>query len=86
MVGLLWYLGLIVILCWILIVALFRYSSLGAIVAAVVAPFLTAWVAPEYLNAVIMIILLILWRHQDNMRRLIKGSEIKIGHHGHERS
>jgi glycerol-3-phosphate acyltransferase PlsY len=29
---------------------------------------------------------LILWRHQDNIRRLIKGSETKVGQHGHKRS
>ena len=86
LVGLLWYVGVMVILCWILIVVLFRYSSLGAIVSVVVSPFLIAWLAPQYLDAVIVINLLILWRHQDNMQRLIKGSEIKVGHHGHKRS
>ncbi|HEV2613708.1 MAG TPA: glycerol-3-phosphate 1-O-acyltransferase PlsY [Gammaproteobacteria bacterium] len=81
-VGLSWQLGLLVILCWIIIVALFRYSSLGALIALVLSPFLTAWLTPQYLNAVIVINLLILWRHQDNIARLIKGRETKIGHHG----
>lgn len=81
-VGLSWQLGLLVILCWIIIVALFRYSSLGALISLVLSPFLTAWLTPHYLNAVIVINLLILWRHQDNIARLIKGRETKIGHHG----
>jgi glycerol-3-phosphate acyltransferase PlsY len=86
LVGLLWYVGVIVILCWVFVVVLFRYSSLGAIVSTLVSPFLIAWFAPEYLDAVILINLLILWRHQDNIRRLIKGSETKVGQHGHKRS
>jgi len=79
LVGLLWFIGVIVILCWVLVVLLFRYSSLGAVVALCVTPFLVGWLAPECLEPVVVIILLILWRHQDNIRRLIKGTETKIG-------
>lgn len=86
LMGLSWQIGVIMMLCWIFIVLLFRYSSLGAVVALLVTPFLVAWLTPQYLEAVIVIIVLILWRHQDNMRRLIKGTESKIGNHGHERS
>ncbi|MDX2163813.1 MAG: glycerol-3-phosphate 1-O-acyltransferase PlsY [Gammaproteobacteria bacterium] len=79
LVGMIWSIGIIVILCWVLVVLLSRYSSLGAVVALCVTPFLVEWLAPEYLEPVVVIILLILWRHQDNIRRLIKGTETKIG-------
>lgn len=79
MVGLLWYLGLMIIFVWLLTAVISRYSSLGAIVAIIATPILTAWFVPQYLFPVIIINLLILWRHHDNMLRLIKGTEAKIG-------
>jgi len=64
----------------------FRYSSLSAIVAAVFAPFFylfgdgVAWdaVAPVAL-AIAVMGLLLLWRHAENIQRLIAGKETKIG-------
>jgi glycerol-3-phosphate acyltransferase PlsY len=80
------WLGLAVLLSWILTAVFFRYSSLSAIVAAVFAPFFylfgdgVAWdaVAPVAL-AIAVMGLLLLWRHAENIQRLIAGKETKIG-------
>ncbi len=78
LMGLAWQIGVIIVVCWIFMAIFFRYSSLAAMVSLVVTPFLVSWIAPEYLEPVVVIILLILWRHQDNIKRLIKGTESKI--------
>lgn len=75
-----WPLGLALILTWLLIVLIFRYSSLGAIVAAVLAPVYGYWLLMpgNYLPIVIMCIFLI-YRHWKNIKNLLAGKEDKIG-------
>ena len=64
---------------WLLIAVVFRYSSLAALVAAVVsaiaAPFITE---PSRAWLIAGIALLIILRHHENIRRLIDGSEGRI--------
>jgi len=80
------WLGLAVLLSWLLVAYFFRYSSLAAIVAAAFAPFYylfgdgVAWEAagPVALAMTVMAVLL-LWRHADNIRRLLSGQEARIG-------
>lgn len=80
------WLGLAVLLSWGLVAYFFRYSSLAAIVAAVFAPFYylfadgVAWdaSAPVALAMAAMGALL-LWRHAENIQRLLSGQETKIG-------
>jgi glycerol-3-phosphate acyltransferase PlsY len=75
------WLGAATLLTWIIIAAFFRYSSLAAIVSALFAPFyqLLIWgVAPALLCIGVMSLLL-LWRHQPNMRKLFAGTESRIG-------
>ena len=80
------WLGLSVVLSWVLIAGFFRYSSLAAIVAAVFAPTFylfgdgVAWnvAAPVTLSMAVMSVLL-LWRHAENIQRLISGKETRIG-------
>ncbi|MFT5161718.1 MAG: glycerol-3-phosphate acyltransferase PlsY [Alteromonadaceae bacterium] len=63
---------------WLLVVWLSGYSSLAAIVAAVMAPIYTYFLKPTYTLPVLMLSLLILIRHKDNICRLIKGTESKV--------
>ena len=75
-----WPLALAVALTWIAMALLFRYSSLAAVTAAIVAP-LYAWLArPEGVAplAVLIIALIVIWRHRTNLSRLIRGEEDKI--------
>ena len=80
------WLGLAVLLSWVLVALFFRYSSLAAIVASVFAPFYylfgdgVAWdvAAPVALAMAVMAVLL-LWRHAGNIQRLLAGQESRIG-------
>jgi glycerol-3-phosphate acyltransferase PlsY len=75
------WLGAATLLTWVIIAAFFRYSSLASIVAALFAPFyqLLIWGASPSLLAVCAMSLLLLWRHQANMRKLFAGTESRIG-------
>lgn len=75
-------LGVLLLLVWLVTVALFRISSLAAVVSALSAPFLAYWVmhsAQFSITAVLMSALLI-WRHRGNLHNLLNGTEPKIGH------
>lgn len=63
---------------WLLTVLLSGYSSLGAIVSALVAPFYVWWFTPQFTFPVAMLSCLILMRHHDNIQRLWRGQESKI--------
>ncbi len=63
---------------WLLTVLLSGYSSLGAIVSALIAPFYVWWFKPQFTFPVAMLSCLILLRHHDNIQRLWRGQETKI--------
>lgn len=72
--------GLLLIASWIGVSLLFRYSSLSAITAAVLAPVYVWWWVParSILIATCIIVALLLWRHRSNIRKLIDGTESRI--------
>jgi glycerol-3-phosphate acyltransferase PlsY len=75
-----WPIAAAAILTWIAMALVFRYSSLAA-VAAAIAALLYAWIArPEGVEplAVIVITLIVIWRHRTNLSRLMHGEEAKI--------
>ncbi len=74
-----WPLGLCVLATWFIMAIIFRYSSLAAITAAVLAP-VYAWAlgGEQWIPAMIIIALLLLWRHRDNIERLANTTESKI--------
>lgn len=58
----------------------FRYSSLAALIAAAASPFvLFAMGKPAFAIAALFMMLLIFIRHKENIVRLLKGEEPKIG-------
>ncbi|MFP1769792.1 glycerol-3-phosphate 1-O-acyltransferase PlsY [Lonsdalea quercina] len=63
---------------WLLTVLLSGYSSLGAIVSALIAPFYVWWFKPQLTFPVAMLSCLILVRHHDNIQRLWRSQEAKI--------
>jgi len=75
-----WPVGVGLIVCWLAVAALFRYSSLAAIVTSAASPLLVAWLLPgaAYLVMSLGMAALLLWRHRDNMRRLSRGEEDRI--------
>ncbi len=74
-------LGLTTLGVWLVVVALFRYSSLAGVVAAVVAPFaaLMLFGANEAFVAVTVMSVILVLRHAENIKRLMAGQEGKIG-------
>ncbi len=79
--GLVWQAGLAAGATWLLVAGLFRYSSLAALAALAAAP-LYVWLFTRDLQLLQMIAVLavLVWiRHGQNIRRLLKGEEPKIG-------
>jgi glycerol-3-phosphate acyltransferase PlsY len=75
-------LGLATLASWLVIVLFFRMVSLASIIAAVFAPFYTVWLfgtASPLLPAVLAIAALLIYRHKENIRRLLAGQESRIG-------
>jgi len=75
-----WMVGIGACLVWLIMAVLFRYSSLSALIAVAAAPFLALWVGtvPQAFLAAFAAVLV--WiRHHENIRRLLKGEEPKIG-------
>ncbi len=64
---------------WLFVAVVFRYSSLAAIVTVLLAPFYTWLVKPQYTLPVAMLCCLIILRHHQNIKRLISGTEPKVG-------
>ena len=84
--GIDWLLGLATGTSWVVIAFFFRYSSLASLVAAFFAPAYyvlggkIAWTLNRtVLIAIIMMSLLLVWRHRANLRRLAAGTESKLG-------
>lgn len=75
-----WPVGLAVLSTWLVVAALFRYSSLAALMALALAP-VYAWVFSDLQHITTYGLLAVLaWiMHRDNIRRLLNGSETKIG-------
>ncbi len=75
---------LIVLVFFLVIVAITRYVSLGSILAAAVFPFAFYYMHPQHSTPLIMFMisgvsLLIIWKHRENIRRLVAGNENKLG-------
>lgn len=81
LLALAWPVALAVLATWLVTAAGFRYSSLAALVAALLAPLYTFLLAgePAYLAVVVAMSLLLIWRHRSNIRNLAAGREDKIG-------
>lgn len=78
--GVMWPVGLALLLTWVSVALLSRISSLGALAAAVAAPFY-AWFISEHSQYVILTLIisvLLIWRHRSNIQQLFAGTEGKI--------
>lgn len=78
--GFFWPSGVCFILSWLVVAFLFRYSSLSALVACLVTPFVTFFLTEEIIATTLFVMsILVLIRHLSNIERLIAGEEDKIG-------
>lgn len=70
------WLGLAVIASWLLTFAMSRYSSLSALVAAILAPvYASLWLDKLFVATVFVLSALLIWRHRSNIRNLLQGKE-----------
>jgi glycerol-3-phosphate acyltransferase PlsY len=74
-------LGGLVLLVWIGMAAAFRYSSLAALTASLAAPVIqiAGWGFGPVSIGVIVMSMLLIWRHGANIRKLLAGQESKLG-------
>ena len=76
------WLGLATLASWLVIMLFFRTVSLASIIAAVFAPFYTGWLfgmASPLLPGVLAIAALLIYRHKENIQRLLAGKEGRVG-------
>ena len=79
LLALAWPVGLSVVATWLIIAFIFRYSSLAALIAAALAPFYTWFFTnPTFALVTCVISILLIYRHQGNIRKLLTGKESKI--------
>lgn len=79
-VALIWPVGLGAALVWLGTFAVFRFSSLASLNAALLAPIFAAGMgAQRFILPLAILSLFIFWRHRENIGRLMKGTEPRVG-------
>ena len=82
-----WPIGLVYAVIWLVLLALFRISSLAGMAAAVSAPLSAAYVSKfELVLTLLALALLVLWKHRENIERLLSGAEPRVGRGGGSRA
>ncbi len=79
--GLSWLTALAALATWLIMAFAVRISSLSALTAAALTP-LYAWLfglPPVYVAAILVMVILLIWRHRSNIRQLLAGTEDTIG-------
>ena len=85
--GLSWQVGLATLGIFIIIITLFRIVSLASVGAALALPlimylsFENSNISLPFLVISLLAMTLVIWRHRENIVRLIKGKEPRIGQH-----
>jgi len=74
------WMGLALVLTWLLSAATFRYSSLAAVLTALISPLYAWYFLPglPYLAMSVFIAAMLVWRHRSNISRMIAGQEDRI--------
>ncbi len=80
LIGLFWPAAIAFCLVWLVTAVISRYSSLSALTASVVTPIFLWWLGQPALAALSVILtLLLFYKHQENIMRLLSGTESRIG-------
>ncbi len=79
LLALYWPLGLGVIGVWLTVFAVFRISSLSSILAFTAAPIAAWFICPQYMLGIFGMSVLLVARHKQNIKALLKGEERKFG-------
>lgn len=74
-------LGIATLSTWIIVAVFLRYSSLAALAAAVFGPIYFVFLFGFHPMgiALLVVCLLLIWRHRSNIRNLLNGTESRIG-------
>ncbi|MBL1142587.1 MAG: glycerol-3-phosphate 1-O-acyltransferase PlsY [Proteobacteria bacterium] len=76
-----WMLGLAYVTTWGVSALLFRYSSLSALIAAILTP-VYSWLILQDIGFTVShvtMVTILIWRHRSNIKNLIAGTETRIG-------
>jgi glycerol-3-phosphate acyltransferase PlsY len=79
LLGLSWPVGILTCALWLLFAALFRYSSAGSLLSVAGGAIASWWFVPQIAPVIALLALLVWVRHHANIRRLLNGTEPKIG-------
>jgi acyl phosphate:glycerol-3-phosphate acyltransferase len=83
LLGLFWPAALLFCLIWLAVAVITRYSSLSALIASLVTPVVLWWFGHLALAALFAVLtLLVFYAHRENIKRLLAGTEGKIGQKG----
>lgn len=75
-----WPVGLLFCATWLLVALISRYSSLSALVAALLTPVYLAWLNQWHLVGISAVIVVLIYiAHRGNISRLLAGTEPRIG-------
>ena len=80
MIGLIWPAAILFCVIWLVIAVALRYSSLSALIASVITPIVLWWFGQAALATLATgLTLLLFFMHRENIKRLMAGTEGKIG-------
>ena len=80
LIGLFWPAAILFCLIWLVVAFALRYSSLSALIASLVTPFVLWWFGHVTLAILFVVLtLLLFYMHRENIKRLQAGTEGKIG-------
>ncbi len=78
--GLNWMLGALTCALWLLVAALWRYSSLASLISIALGAAASWFVLDQRAAFIVILLVPLVWiRHHENVRRLLAGTESKIG-------
>jgi glycerol-3-phosphate acyltransferase PlsY len=79
LIALLWQAAVVYALVWIFLLLTLRISSVAGMAAAISAPLAAFVLHSTYLPMLLGFAVLVLWKHRENILRLRKGTEPRIG-------
>ena len=83
LIGLAWQVAVIFAVVWLAVAFLFRFSSLAALIAAVVVPIALYFLStPQIAGLFVVMSIIVFIKHRANISRLLAGTEGKIGAKG----
>ncbi len=76
--GLSFFVGILALITWSAVIYFSRYSSLAAIVTALLLPIYILFSSVAYFPPVLIMTAILIWRHWENIERLRAGTETKV--------